>query len=599
MSTPTASHVSLFPSVAAMVLAASFCAGCSDPKTQQPVEVPDIVVFPGAAEDDAGASDASVEAGARETGLVDTATDTDARIDAETSHGAASTTAASTTANQSSTQSDDVETHTLDAAPAHFCGDGVLDRGEECDDGNRLVTDGCVQCTIVPLCGNQRLEFNEQCDDSNTIATDGCAGCVLVPLCGNGLVELGEDCDSPDISRCNRCRLPKTHVCGNGVIDVGEECDSASEACVACRVIAPVCGDGITNSDEQCDDGNDFDNDGCDRSCRVRRCGDTIVQDGEHCDPPGGVCRSDCTLLPPNCGDGVVQVSEREVCDDGNLTIGDGCNACDVECGNGLVSPNLGELCEPRSASRSCRASIAPACVPCVNASDCQTRDACDETCQPVPACTVADGPADAGSSTAEPTLDCSQSTPLPACPEAINLLPNPTFDTTTAGWSSPDPRVNLSQTTADGFGAAGAMLVLLDNGATGGVSETRGAQVCLSIQPDATYTFRGAYRFLDATWQASGVSVSLFLYNSSNCSGAPVSPELTRGSKAPIETTWTGYAFTVSSSPLHGAEAASMLVKLDVRRTPELSLASVLWDDVSLVENETEACSSTMDAGL
>lgn len=166
-------------------------------------------------------------------------------------------------------------------------------------------------------------------------------------------------------------------MCGNGIIDSGEECDSASAACVACRLIVPVCGDGITNSDEQCDDANDFDNDGCDRLCRIRKCGDDIVQDGEHCDPPGGACRSDCTLLPPNCGDGIVQANEREVCDDGNLAIGDGCHDCDVERGNG------------------------------------------DSTCRPLPLCVFTSQVAESGISSIAPTLDCSQSKRMGMAPRA------------------------------------------------------------------------------------------------------------------------------------------------------------------------------------
>jgi cysteine-rich repeat protein len=596
VSTTTASHLTLFSVLLTAALATYFCTACSDPETKKPVEIPDIVVFPGAPDQEAGAVDASVEAGPLEAGGADAAA---SRVDAAATNAAPSSTSSSAPLTGTYSPTDYSVTRSEDAAPVSYCGDGVLDHGEECDDGNRLVTDGCVQCTIVPVCGNERLEFSEQCDDGNTVATDGCAGCVLVPLCGNGLVETGEECDSPDITKCNRCRLPKTHVCGNGIIDVGEECDSTSEACVACRLIAPICGDGIPNSDEQCDDANDFDNDGCDRLCRVRQCGDNVVQDGEHCDPPGGTCRSDCTLLPPNCGDGTLQPSERETCDDGNLTVGDGCNACDFECGNGLVEPTLGELCEPRSASRSCRASIAPECVQCVNATDCETRDACDDACRPVPVCSIVDTHADAGVSSLDPTLDCLETPPAPVCPTAINLLPNSSFDATTDGWSAADPRVTLYQTAADGFAAPGAMLVVLDNGGIGGLNETRGAQACLSAKAGAAYTFRGAYRFLDATWQASGVSVSLFQYNSANCSGAPVSPEVSRGSKAPIETDWTGYSFTVNTAGLSADGPVSILVKLDVWRSPELSAASVLWDDVSVVEDETQACTPTSDAGL
>ncbi|MCP4250575.1 MAG: DUF4215 domain-containing protein, partial [bacterium] len=35
--------------------------------------------------------------------------------------------------------------------PEPFCGDGILDRDEECDDGNNADGDGCsVDCLIEP-----------------------------------------------------------------------------------------------------------------------------------------------------------------------------------------------------------------------------------------------------------------------------------------------------------------------------------------------------------------------------------------------------------------------------------------------------------------
>ena len=56
------------------------------------------------------------------------------------------------------------------AAPA--CGNGVVDPGEECDDGNADPSDGCTNaCTI---CGNGVVTAPEQCDDGNSIDGDGC-----------------------------------------------------------------------------------------------------------------------------------------------------------------------------------------------------------------------------------------------------------------------------------------------------------------------------------------------------------------------------------------------------------------------------------------
>ena len=63
-----------------------------------------------------------------------------------------------------------------------ICGDGNLDPGEECDDGNILDGDGCQANCMLPICGDGIVDPNEQCDDGNNIDGDGCeADCSLLP----------------------------------------------------------------------------------------------------------------------------------------------------------------------------------------------------------------------------------------------------------------------------------------------------------------------------------------------------------------------------------------------------------------------------------
>jgi cysteine-rich repeat protein len=71
------------------------------------------------------------------------------------------------------------------------CGDGTIDGGEACDDGNTSDCDGCsAECVVeaglgcgdgvpFPTCG-------EACDDANAIDGDGCASCVLERGSGGG-----------------------------------------------------------------------------------------------------------------------------------------------------------------------------------------------------------------------------------------------------------------------------------------------------------------------------------------------------------------------------------------------------------------------------
>ena len=218
------------------------------------------------------------------------------------------------------------------------CGDGVLDKGEGCDNGvapakkiksddnPNPIHDGCnalcqvesgwlcptagEPCIDQRICGNGVLTPNKECDDGNTASGDGCSS----------------DCKAePGF----RCRLP------------GKPCSI-------------LCGDGIIKSPEQCDDGNAEGGDGCSPGCKVEPgfacsgspstckatvCGDGKVEGSEGCDLgkgknlPGSGCSPTCHLEPncsaasgqctSKCGDGLVV---NEGCDDGNTTKGDGCS---------------------------------------------------------------------------------------------------------------------------------------------------------------------------------------------------------------------------------------------------------------------------------
>jgi len=60
------------------------------------------------------------------------------------------------------------------------CGNGVVDPGEDCDQG---TTQDGVQCSancLTPGCGNCNVDPGETCDDGNTINGDACpASCVI------------------------------------------------------------------------------------------------------------------------------------------------------------------------------------------------------------------------------------------------------------------------------------------------------------------------------------------------------------------------------------------------------------------------------------
>jgi cysteine-rich repeat protein/parallel beta-helix repeat protein len=96
-----------------------------------------------------------------------------------------------------------------------FCGNGMLDPGEQCDDNNLASCDGCDSNCTTSACGNGVLCPGETCDDGNVANGDCCAaGCVLDPP--------GTACDD-----ANLCTAPDT-------------CDGAG-ACTGAEVPAPSC----------------------------------------------------------------------------------------------------------------------------------------------------------------------------------------------------------------------------------------------------------------------------------------------------------------------------------------------------------------------
>jgi cysteine-rich repeat protein len=193
--------------------------------------------------------------------------------------------------------------------------DGVLD-GDEIDT-TQYVCNGSGGAR----CGNGILEAGEQCDDGNDINTDACPATCAFAACGDGITRVGvEECDDAN--------------------------DSDTDACLSdCRIAR--CGDGVFRVGvEQCDDGNSVSDDGCSNDCRLPVCGDGIVAGGEQCDDGNTVtesepcpygqatctsCSASCTSVARSgniCGDGVVAPG-NEACDDGNPSE---CGTCNSTC---------------------------------------------------------------------------------------------------------------------------------------------------------------------------------------------------------------------------------------------------------------------------
>lgn len=246
------------------------------------------------------------------------------------------------------------------------CGNGIIDLGEACDDGNRVDSDACTNACQVATCGDGILQLSppgiEQCDEGPQNSDSGsCTTACRVASCGDGLVQEGvEECDDGNTNQNDACKNNcKVAFCGDGIVQEGvEECDEGSQnsdtgRCTTQCILA-ACGDGVVQSGEECDEGvNNSDSGSCTTGCALAFCGDGFVQKGvEGCDDgntaSGDGCSSDCALEA--CGNGVVDSGEE--CDDGNTSDTDSClSTCQAAfCGDGFVRAGV-EECDDGNAS--------------------------------------------------------------------------------------------------------------------------------------------------------------------------------------------------------------------------------------------------------
>lgn len=209
--------------------------------------------------------------------------------------------------------------------------------------------DSRADSVVAPRCGDGDVDDGEQCDDGDSVNSastpDACRLNCMLAACGDDVVDEGEECDeglSNGEGTCSTNCLVIPDSCGNGTVDEMEECDdgpvNSNETPDACRTSCRTsfCGDSVTDTGEECDDGtlNGTDASVCEADCTTPLCGNGEVNDGETCDGTLNAsgesvdCRIDCSY----CGDGVVDTSHGESCDEGAANSDDPATTCLPTC---------------------------------------------------------------------------------------------------------------------------------------------------------------------------------------------------------------------------------------------------------------------------
>ncbi len=146
------------------------------------------------------------------------------------------------------------------------CGNGKVQQGEVCDDGNRISGDGCrADCKKIEICGDKILDAGEVCDDGNRISGDGCrADCKKIEVCGDKVIDANEQCDDGNIVSGDGCSA----TCMIEAVAVAPSTSTTSSPTVVTSSTPAVCGNNSVEIGEQCDDGNILNWDGCSATCQ-------------------------------------------------------------------------------------------------------------------------------------------------------------------------------------------------------------------------------------------------------------------------------------------------------------------------------------------
>jgi cysteine-rich repeat protein len=99
------------------------------------------------------------------------------------------------------------------------------------------------ECQPVGSCGDGRVDPGEECDDGNRDGMDSCTNLCKRNICGDGFINTGvEECDNGDRNGTRTCDA-----------DYGSTCVSCSATCRQVATSGGFCGNGVKEGPEQCD----------------------------------------------------------------------------------------------------------------------------------------------------------------------------------------------------------------------------------------------------------------------------------------------------------------------------------------------------------
>lgn len=186
-----------------------------------------------------------------------------------------------------------------------LCGNGMLDSGEQCDDGPGIAhsndNDGCLSTCQLASCGDGFIQEGVEACDGNNLGRCGAGTCQCSDLgLSNGTLKCSAACGF-DVSTCGAPLPPTTTP------------TATPTATPSPTALAGQCGNNVIEADETCDDGNLDNNDECPSDCRVHAClptttriAATVVANV----PEGASPRSMTVLL--NYPDGVVDLPNSQ-----------------------------------------------------------------------------------------------------------------------------------------------------------------------------------------------------------------------------------------------------------------------------------------------